>query len=209
MMINYNFVELGIAYLCGIMMPGPSIALLIRNSLLYSRSASLQCSIGIVFGIALQAGIILIGTNFLDIDSIVFTTMRVTSALFLIYLGTTCLKKKNDILNDVQQKTRNDKKSTRFIEGVLLEILNPLALTFFISILTSVVDISESADIKLLYLVEIVILGALWFCSFALLTSSKRFVVVFCGLSKFIEIASGLVFLFIGLSILNSIIFTK
>jgi threonine/homoserine/homoserine lactone efflux protein len=206
MIVDYNFVELGIAYLCGIMMPGPSLTLLIRNSLLYARSTSIQCSAGIVVGIALQAGIILIGTNFLDIDSIIFTIMRVASALFLIYLGInsiTCLKK-NGRLNNLKQD--NGKKSESFVEGVLLEVLNPLALTFFISILTSIVDISVSADIKLLYWAEIIILGILWFCGFALLTSSKRFVVFFSRFNKFIGIASGFIFLFIGFSVLGSII---
>jgi threonine efflux protein len=207
MNIDYNFIELGIAYLCGIMMPGPSVTLLIRNSLLYSRSASIQCSTGIVFGIALQAGIVLIGTNFLDIDSIVFTIMRIASALFLIYLGISCLGKKDDTLKDIKQETRSDKKFARFTEGVLLEVLNPLALTFFISILTSVVDISVSTDIKLLYWIEILTLGTFWFCGFALFTSSKRFVAFFSRFSKLIGGIAGFVFLFIGFSILGSIIF--
>ena len=205
-MIDHHFIEFGIAYLCGIMMPGPSITLLIRNSFLYSRSASIQCSIGIVFGIALQSSIILIGTNFIDVESTIFTVMRIISALFLIYLGATCLKSKHDTLDDLKQK---GKKYSRFVEGVLLEILNPLAITFFISILTSVVDISVPTYIKLLYWAEIITLGTLWFCGFALLSSSKKFIVIFYKFNKFIRVSSCFIFLFIGFSIFYTIIFFK
>jgi threonine efflux protein len=208
-MMDSNFIELGVAYLCGIMMPGPSTTLLIRNSLLYSRSSSIQCSLGIVFGIGLQAGMILIGTNFIEIKSVVFTVMKVASALFLIYLGINsiaCFNKGSYKLNDLGQKASNNRKSASFIEGLLLEILNPLALTFFISILTSIVDISVSTDIKFLYWAEILTLGTLWFCSFALLTSSKKFVLFFGRFSKIIGIIAGFVFLFIGFSILTLVV---
>ena len=38
-MSTYYFIELGMAYLLAAMMPGPSIALIIKNGILYSRSA--------------------------------------------------------------------------------------------------------------------------------------------------------------------------
>jgi threonine/homoserine/homoserine lactone efflux protein len=53
--ISYKCIELGIAYLLGIMIPGPSISVIIRNGILISRKASFQSGLGIVLGIAVQA----------------------------------------------------------------------------------------------------------------------------------------------------------
>ena len=41
-MITSHFIELGMAYLLAAMMPGPSVTLIIKNGILYSRAASIQ-----------------------------------------------------------------------------------------------------------------------------------------------------------------------
>ena len=58
-MSTYYFIELGMAYLLAAMMPEPSIALIIKNGILYSRSASIKVCFGTVLGTALQSAVIL------------------------------------------------------------------------------------------------------------------------------------------------------
>ena len=62
----YNFIELGIAYLLAAMMPGPSIALIIRNALINSRLSSIQAALGTILGTALQFGLVLIILVFIE-----------------------------------------------------------------------------------------------------------------------------------------------
>jgi queuosine precursor transporter len=58
-MITSHFIELGMAYLLAAMMPGPSVTLIIKNGILYSRAASIQACLGTIIGTALQSGVIL------------------------------------------------------------------------------------------------------------------------------------------------------
>ena len=46
-MLASHFIELGIAYLLAAMMPGPSIALIIRNGIVHSRMASVKAALGV------------------------------------------------------------------------------------------------------------------------------------------------------------------
>ena len=61
-----NYVELGIVYLLAIMMPGPSMVLIIKNGMLHSRLASIKACLGTIAGIALQSALILLSLIFID-----------------------------------------------------------------------------------------------------------------------------------------------
>jgi threonine/homoserine/homoserine lactone efflux protein len=75
------------AYLLAATMPGPSIALIIKNGILYSRSASIKACFGTVLGTALQSAVILIGLTIGDNNSVFLKTIKVLGSLYLIYLG--------------------------------------------------------------------------------------------------------------------------
>ena len=77
-MITSHFIELGMAYLLAAMMPGPSVTLIIKNGILYSRAASIQACLGTIIGTALQSGVILVGLIFVDTNSIFL--------IFILYL---------------------------------------------------------------------------------------------------------------------------
>ena len=70
-MITLHFIELGIAYLLAAMIPGPSLALIIKNGILNSRLPSIQACMGTIVGTAVQSGFIIIGLIFIDNNSTV------------------------------------------------------------------------------------------------------------------------------------------
>jgi threonine/homoserine/homoserine lactone efflux protein len=86
-MITSHFIELGMAYLLAAMMPGPSVTLIIKNGILYSRAASIQACLGTIIGTALQSGVILVGLIFVDNNSIFLKIIKILCSLYLIYLG--------------------------------------------------------------------------------------------------------------------------
>lgn len=202
-MLESNFVELGITYFLAAMMPGPSVALIIKNGMLYSRMASLQACLGTIVGTALQSGIVLMGLTFIDNNSIFFKTIRVLCSLYLIYLGLKVLlsKRTNEALKcDASYSNATSLKRYReyFFEGFLIEFLNPLAFTFFISIMTVVVSSQEAWFIKISYWIEIIILAFIWFFSVAFLLSSEKLTVHTKKFNRILEMLAGGVFIFFG-----------
>lgn len=195
-MIILHFIELGLAYLLAAMIPGPSLALITKNGILHSRLASIQACIGTIVGTALQSGFIIIGLIFIDNNSIFFKTIKILCSVYLIYLGfKTLLSNKFSITNS------NNIKMNRlgyFFEGFLVEFLNPLAFTFFISIMTIIISPQEPWYIKITYWIEIIILGSVWFLTVALVLSSEKITFYTKRFSKLLEILAGVIFILFG-----------
>lgn len=190
-----EFLSIAALYLPAIMMPGPSLSLILRNGISYSRNASLLASFGIMFGIALQCAVVLIGVSIMARDSLPFRLLALTSAVFLIYLGIKSLMPKDE----TTPEALGDKKGDAFfLEGFLLEILNPIALAFFLSILTLFAH-KAPPTLKVLYWLEIVVCGSLFFCGVGFLSSTDFLSTLLAKYKRHVEILSGTVFVGFGL----------
>ena len=200
-MITSHFIELGMAYLLAAMMPGPSVTLIIKNGILYSRAASIQACLGTIIGTALQSGVILVGLIFVDNNSIFLKIIKILCSLYLIYLGLKIFwSKKTEILksNETLSDTINVKHWGYFFEGFLVEFLNPLAFTFFISIMTIIISPQEFWGTKIAYWVEIIVLGSIWFLTVAFILSSERITFYTRRFNKILEIIAGSIFIVFG-----------
>lgn len=200
-MLAANFIELGIAYLLAAMMPGPSIALIIRNGIVNSRMASVKAALGIIVANLLQSGVVLAGFTFLDSNALFLKTIKMLCSLFLIYLGLKILftrktEKSESIKTSIS--SRNGKRWGYFLEGFLIDFLNPLAFTFFISIMTVIISPQESWLIKVGYWIEIILISIIWFLGAALVSSSERINLYTKKFHKILEIIAGAAFIFFG-----------
>jgi len=231
--MEYHFLEIGITYLLGIAMPGPSITLIIKNGLIYSKKSAIYSCLGVMLGIGLQSGIVLTGLTIFGSDTYLIQILKFLSSFYLIYLSVKIFFKykknlyyNNFIITILRNLIRIYKKKiflpktyiikgvyilkmikySNFIEGLLLELLNPLALSFFISVLSIMTNYEEFWYIKFLYWLEIVIIGLLWFCGVAIFSSSiKKTGKTFLSCIQPIEIVAGITFLFFGLKSFSEI----
>ncbi|CAN0549639.1 unnamed protein product [Ectocarpus sp. 12 AP-2014] len=198
-MITLHFVELGIAYLLAAMIPGPSLALIIKNGILNSRLSSIQACMGTIVGTALQSGFIIIGLIFIDHNSTFFKTIKILCSVYLIYLGfRTLLSNNSSVLRSTNSNNTKIKHWDYFFEGFLVEFLNPLAFTFFISIMTIIISPQEPWYAKVTYWIEIIILCSMWFFTVALVLSSEKITFYTKRFSKLLEILAGVIFILFG-----------
>ena len=196
-----NFIEFGLTYLFAIMIPGPSIALIISNSILHSRLASIITCLGVVVGIAVQSGIILIGLSFIENNSVFLKCIKIMCSIYLIYLGIRILllkklkaKQKTNILSNIV----NSEAKSFFFQGFLVEFLNPLAFTFFFSVMSVELEFNQFWSVKFIYWLEIVILGFLWFFTLVLITSSDKFTLYTKKFNNILETLAGCMFIAFG-----------
>ena len=196
-----NLLEIGLTYLFAIMMPGPSIMLIISNGILRSRLASVMACLGISLGIAFQSGIILISLSFIENNVFFLKTIKIMCSIYLIYLGIRILlSKKLKEKNETNRFTNiiNCEGKSYFLEGFLVEFLNPLAFTFFLSIMSVMVDSNQFWSIKLIYWLEIVILGFIWFFTVALAISSDKVTFYTKKVNNVLETLAGCMFVAFG-----------
>lgn len=202
----YNFIELGIAYLLAAMMPGPSITLIIRNALINSRLSSIQAALGTILGTALQFGLVLTISVFIENNLVLFKTLKILCSIYLIYLGISMLfAKQQEKLSLDERKPKKsclNNNQNYFLEALFVEFLNPLAFTFFISIIAVFVDQPESFRVKFICWLEIVSLSSVWFVTVSLVISSEKITFYTRNFNRVLEVSAGCIFILFGSKIL-------
>ncbi|MBU6184116.1 MAG: LysE family transporter [Rickettsiales bacterium] len=93
-------------------------------------------------------------------------------------------------------------KQNYFLEALFVEFLNPLAFTFFISIITLFVDQLELFRVKFICCLEIVSLSSVWFIIVSLVISSEKITFYTRNFNRVLEVSAGCIFILFSSKIL-------
>jgi threonine/homoserine/homoserine lactone efflux protein len=190
--LNSSFFIVAVLYFSGISSPGPSLIFVITNSLCFGRRQGLISAIGVVVAIAIQVLLVLFFLKLIAQNDNLFIVLQHSCAAFLVYTGISLVLKDNQ---NIEQKLHLS-NSNFFFKGFFIELLNPIAITFFLSIFTLYAQF-ENWFVNLLFLLEVFIIGAFWFLGIVFLISIPRFHNIFCNYRNLTCKISG-VFLFIS-----------
>lgn len=197
-MLNSAFFIVALLYFTGISSPGPSLVFVITNSLCIGRRQGLMSAIGVVVAIAVQVILVLFFLKLITQNDSIFKVLQYLCAAFLVYTGISLTLKDNQ---NIEQQLHLS-NSNFFFKGFFIELLNPIAITFFLSIFTLYAQ-AESWFVNLLYLLEVFIIGAFWFLGIVFLISIPKFYNIFfnyrtltCRISGVFFFISGLVMIF-------------
>lgn len=123
------------------LVPGPSVLLVISQSIMRGRDAAFMCIVGDVVG-----GVVLMGLSFVGVGAILaasavlFQLVKWAGVIFLAYLGITqILEAKNDG-QDFSFDAGASSNWASFWAGALTAILNPKAIVFYMAFLSQFVD---------------------------------------------------------------------
>ena len=154
--------------LLGAMSPGPSLALIIRNSINFNRTSGIVASIAHGLGICLYATVTVIVLEFILRNSeLIFFVIQICGSLFLIILGLIFVFKKN---NENQIETYRINSSS-FAQGFIIAIINPKILIWFIAIYSQFIDINASLLNKTILVLTPSIIDAIWYSLVAILVT--------------------------------------
>ena len=158
------------AFVCllGAMSPGPSLALIIRNSINFNRMSGIVASIAHGFGICLYATVTVIILEFILINSeTIFFVIQICGSLFLILLGLIFIFKKN---NENQIETYQIHANS-FAQGFVIAIINPKIFIWFIAIYSQFIDTNASLVNKTILVLTPSIIDAIWYSLVAILVT--------------------------------------
>ena len=160
--------QFAIVCLLGAMSPGPSLALIIRNSINFNRTSGVIASVAHGLGICLYATVTVIVLEFILRNSeLVFFVIQICGSLFLIILGLVFVFKKN---NENQIETYQINSSS-FTQGFIIAIINPKILIWFIAIYSQFIDINASLLNKTILVLTPSIIDAIWYSLVAILVT--------------------------------------
>ena len=198
-MSNWFWVQFATICIVGAMSPGPSMALIIRNSIKYGRVSGILSAVGHAIGIGIYAGVSVAGLQIILINNIfLFNTIQFCGSVFLLVLGILFLRDTGQKLS-IQDK---QKSVNSFMQGFAISILNPKILIWFAAIFSQFIEISSTNFIKLTMVLIASSIDGLWYIILTIIVTGFGLKQFLENNTKIIQNISGTVLIFISIIIL-------
>ena len=198
-MSNWFWVQFATICIVGAMSPGPSMALIIRNSIKYGRVSGILSSVGHAIGIGIYAGVSVAGLQIILINNIfLFNTIQFCGSVFLLVLGILFLRDTGQKLS-IQDK---QKSVNSFMQGFAISILNPKILIWFAAIFSQFIEISSTNFVKLTMVLIASSIDGLWYVILTIIVTGFGLKQFLENNTKIIQNISGAVLIFISIIIL-------
>jgi len=201
------FVWFQFALVCivGAMSPGPSLALVIRNNIIYNRLTGIMTSIGHGLGIAVYATMAVFGLGLiLQTNQSLFLLIQVLGLIFLFFLGVLFIFQKNS--GEIINKNKDQKQINSFFQGFLIAIINPKILIWFTAIYSQFISVEANMTFNIILISTASIIDATWYIIISLIITSygvKNFLI---DKKDLIQKITGFILLIISLILLLNII---
>jgi|TARA_B100001540_G_C15700958_1_gene593851 threonine/homoserine/homoserine lactone efflux protein len=155
--------------IAGAMSPGPSLALIIRNSTKYNRLGGIMSAIGHGLGMGIYAifavtGLIIILTT----NIYIFKSIQIAGIIFLFIFGILFIIQKNEELNI----ENNQNKLNSFFQGFSISILNPKILIWFSAVFSQFVRSDSTFLTNSILVITASAIDCIWYVVVALIVTS-------------------------------------
>jgi RhtB (resistance to homoserine/threonine) family protein len=169
-------------HLLAVISPGPDLVMVIRNSILHSRSLGVFTAVGLGLGIAVHVAYCIAGVAVLVSKSLLlFNAIKYLGAAYLVYIGIRSLLSRSELVA-IELATKNTEVHTPLKavkQGFLTNILNPKVTLFFLSVFTVVISPGTPPIVLAAIALIVIVNTILWFTIVAVCMSHawvrKRF----------------------------------
>lgn len=198
-----EFLTIVVAHALAVASPGPDFALVLKQSLAHGRRTALWSSVGIGCGISIHITYCLLGLGFfLKNSPTALTAAKYLGAAYLAYVGVQALRTKartGDIDLSAGDSAPTDRAA--WTTGFLVNVLNPKAALFFISLFPLAVSVTTPKLIQAGYGLWMTLATMAWFCFVSLVFTKPEVRKKFLHYGHWIDRALGVVFLAFAVSL--------
>lgn len=119
--------------------PGPGVVMTLTNAMRYGLRGTFGGIVGIAFGALVVAAISATSVGvILATSAVAFSVLKLVGAAYLIFLGVKLWRA--PAFRFAEKATHTASFQRRFLEGVSLQLTNPKAIFFFLSIFPQFID---------------------------------------------------------------------
>jgi len=159
-----------------IVLPGPDMALVLRNGVVSGRRAALETALGINAGLLVWALAAALGiAALLNASATAFTALKLAGAAYLVWLGLRALRdawRGTSTLPGPAERSQRGRADSAFRQGLLSNLLNPKIALVFTTLIPQFVEPGDPAVARTVLLAAIFIcMGLAWLTSYALLVA--------------------------------------
>ena len=146
------------ASLALILVPGPNLLYIVTLSASHGRKIGLASAFGVETGTLIHVAAAALGLSALLASSaLALDAVKYAGAAYLIYLGIRTLRSK-DAPESVEQRPEGRSVAKSYLQGVLVNTLNPKVALFFLAFLPQFVDPDRGAVAS-----QILVFGSVFF----------------------------------------------
>tara|TARA_Y100001958_G_C21140273_1_gene479154 strand:+ start:7 stop:630 length:624 start_codon:yes stop_codon:yes gene_type:complete len=192
---------LGMSFVCaiGAVSPGPSLALVIRNTISGGRMQGIMTGIGHGLGFGIYAFIAVMGlSSVLFANEQLFNMLQVLGALVLMWLAFKLIAHKQSDLS-----IKYEESGYRgFFEGFMIAFLNPKILVFLVAVFSQFLNSNITNSDRLIMAMMAGIIDTTWYVLVAAVLAGTTFVDKLGANSVIIDRLIGIVLLILAISLI-------
>ena len=199
-----EWAPLALVCLLGAMSPGPSLAVVIRNSLGGGVGSGIFCAFSHGLGIFVWAGLMVGGVGFLILQQPVwFEMIRLLGAVFLLYMG---IRVGMSLSKGVTAERPEEQigKIQAAVEGFVIALSNPKIAIFFAALFSQFIKPEADLTEKVILAGTAAGIDALWYSVVALMVSRPMILERIRGKGVLLNRTFGLILVVLAISVLLS-----
>lgn len=200
-----EFLSISLLIMLAAISPGPDFAVVIKNSLLYSRKVGVYTALGVSASLLVHVAYCILGLALVISKSLLaFSVIKYLGAVYLVYIGIKgLLAKREDMRLDMGHAKSMITNLQAFYQGLLCNLLNSKAIMFLLAFFTLIVRPGHSLFFEMGYGFEIALIHMAWFSSLTYMMTHR---IVKANLSRiqfYIVKAMGAVLVTFGIRIVT------
>ena len=156
-----------------VIVPGPTVTLIIANTLAFGTRAGILNVVGTQLGLILMIGLLAIGFQFINQQLDWFLVIvRYLGAIYLIWLGYKIFTSRS-LITEITNKKYSHKEF--IIQGFLVIWSNPKAFLFLGAFIPQFLNFNQSTGIQIIYLgLLFMLIGAIFDSAYAIVFGKFR-----------------------------------
>ena len=186
---------LAIVCTSGAISPGPSLAVVIRNTITGGRAQGILTGLGHGIGLTIYAFIAVMGLSSMLIgNQTLFVSVQIAGSFWLIWIGCKMI-----LSSPSEYSKKNvDSRKRGFIDGFMISFLNPKILVFFVAVFSQFIHNELTNFDRTIIVMVAGVIDTFWYVFVAMLLARSNFIHKLKKYSVWIDRFAGV--LLIGLS---------
>jgi len=164
-----------LSFVCamGAISPGPSLAVVIRNTISGGRVQGVMTGVGHGIGLGIYAFIAVMGlSSVLFSNECIFNTLQLTGALVLMWIAYNMITHRS-----VESSEAYENSGGRgFIEGFMIAFLNPKILVFLVAVFSQFINPGINASDRMIIAVLAGVIDTTWYVLVALILTGTSLI---------------------------------
>ena len=164
-----------LSFVCamGAISPGPSLAVVIRNTISGGRVQGVMTGVGHGIGLGIYAFIAVMGlSSVLFSNECIFNTLQLTGALVLMWIAYNMITHRS-----VESSEAYESSGGRgFIEGFMIAFLNPKILVFLVAVFSQFINPGINASDRMIIAVLAGVIDTTWYVLVALILTGTSLI---------------------------------